>query len=105
MSAQLLNNSALHQRLASMGSRMKVINNDGWMMLRIEFANKIKGNTAMMEFVNISLKENGKSLHIVSHPHSRTFTQFNKYLFSETHGKDQELLEQIRQYLLLVNLQ
>ena len=105
MSAQLLNNSALHQRLASIGARMKVVNNDGWMMLRIEFAHKIRDNTSMMEFVNISLKENGKSLHIVSHPNSRTFRQFNKYLFSETYGKDQELLSQIREYLLLVNLQ
>lgn len=105
MSAQLLNNSALHQRLASLGARMKVVNNDGWMMLRIEFAHKIRGNTAITETVNVSLKENGKSLHIVSHPNSRTFSQFNKYLFSETYGKDQELLAQIREYLLLVNLQ
>ena len=105
MSAQLLTNSALHHRLASMDARMKVVNNDGWMMLRIEFAHKIKDSTAMTEYVNISLKDNGKSLHIVSHPHSRTFRQFNKYLFSETHGKDKELMAQIREYLLLVNLQ
>ena len=103
MSVNLIKNSSLHQRFSVMGGYLKVLNIDGWMALRIEFSNKFN-NINMKEVVYISLKDKEGNLHIVSQPLSRSVAT-NKSFFKQTYGKDKDLMDSIRKYLLFINLQ
>jgi len=105
MSVKLINNSSLHRRIAAIGGELKVINNNGWMGLRLEFSHKLENDDFnFVEYITISLKKNNTLL-ISSAPHSRTFSRYNSLLFRETHQKDKELMEEILQYLTLINMQ
>ena len=105
MSVKLINNSSLHRRIAAIGGELKVFNCSGWMSLRPDFNHKLENDeTNFVEYVTISLKKNNTLL-VTSAPYSRTFSQYNSLLFRETHQKDKELMEEIRQYLTLINMQ
>ena len=105
MSVKLINNSSLHRRIAAIGGELKVFNSSGWMSLRIEFSHKLENDEAnFVEYVTISLKKNN-TLFVTSAPYSKSFRQYNSLLFRETHQNDEKLMEEILQYLILINMQ
>lgn len=73
--------------------------------MRIEFTHKINSlGVRMNEYVNITLKSD-KTLYVVSQGDSKIFPNQNKYLFKNTYAKDEELMNNIREYLITVNYQ